>query len=64
MSLYRQSTATLRAISADELISNVFQVAAYDLWLRTNAQDIVARAFDQRGLPAGRHGAKGVSGKR
>jgi hypothetical protein len=47
-------------VSGDELIGNVIQVIADDLWLRTNSQNIVADPLDQRGLRAGRHGAKRV----
>jgi len=39
---------------------HIIQVIAHDLRLRTNSQDIVANALDQRRLPAGHHRAQRV----
>src|SRR5262245_47987361 len=47
-------------VSSDELIGNVVQVIAHDLRLRTDSQNIVADALDQRCLPPCRDGAEGV----
>src|SRR6516162_9161573 len=47
-------------VPRDELIGDVTQVVADDVWLRSNPQNIVADPLDQRGFPAGRHGAKRV----
>ena len=57
---FRDLSAIL--VSGDQLIGHVIQVIADDLWLRTNAQDIVADALDQRRLPAGRYRTKRVPG--
>jgi hypothetical protein len=47
-------------VADNKLISNVVQVIADDLWLRTNSQNIVANTSDQCHLPARRDGAEGV----
>ena len=47
-------------MSSDELIGDVIQVIADDLRLRADPQHIVTGPFDQRGLPAGRHGTQRV----
>jgi len=47
-------------VPGDELIGNVVEVVADDMGLRSNSQDIVARALDQRALPAGRDSAESV----
>jgi hypothetical protein len=49
-------------VSGNQLIRNVIQVIADDLWLRADSQNIVAGSLDQRRFPAGRHGAKRVPG--
>jgi hypothetical protein len=49
-------------VSSDKLIGNVVQVIADDLRLRADSQNIVADPLDECGLPARRHGAKGVPG--
>ena len=48
------------AVSGDKLIGNVIEVIANELRLRTDSQNIVADPLDQRGFPAGRHGAKRI----
>ena len=50
----------LSVVPGDELIGNVTQVIADDLWLRANPQNIVTGPFDQRCFPAGCHRAKGI----
>jgi hypothetical protein len=47
-------------VSGDELIGDVIQIIADDLWLRADSQSIVADPLDQRRFPAGRHGSKRV----
>ena len=47
-------------MSGDELIGDVIQVITDDLRLRASLQNVVTGPLDQRGLPAGRHGAKRV----
>jgi hypothetical protein len=49
-------------VPSGQLIGDVIEVVADDLRLRANPQNIVADALDQRGLPAGRHGAERVPG--
>ena len=44
----------------DQLIGYVIEIVADDVRLRSNSQYIVAVAFDQRSLPAGRNGAERV----
>src|SRR5262245_43477229 len=47
-------------VPSDEPVADIFEVIADNLWLRTDAQDIVADTLDQRGLPARRDGAERV----
>src|SRR5262249_17526484 len=51
-----------RFVPGDEPVSDVVEVVADSLWLRTNSQDIVADTLDQRRLPARRDGAESVPG--
>src|ERR1700750_3141860 len=44
----------------DQLIGDVIQVIADDLWLRADSQDVVAHPLDQGSLPPRSDGAKGV----
>lgn len=46
----------------DELVGDVVKVIANDLWLRTDTQNVIAGALDQRRFPARRDGAKRVPG--
>ena len=55
---WRASATSL--VPGDKLIGNVVQVIAHELRLRTDSQNIVADALDQRGLPARCDGAEGV----
>jgi hypothetical protein len=51
-------------VSGDELISDVVEVAANNLRLRADRQNVIAYPFDQRGFPASGHSAEfpGVAG--
>jgi hypothetical protein len=49
-------------VSGDELIGDIVQVIADDLWLRADPQHVVAGPLDQRGAPASRDGAERVPG--
>ena len=46
----------------DELVGHIIQVIADDLRLRTNIQQVVTDALDQRRLPTGGHCTKRVPG--
>ena len=48
-------------MSGDKLIGNVIQIIADDLRSRTDSQNIVSNALDQRRFPTGCDGAKRVS---
>jgi hypothetical protein len=44
-------------VSGDELIGDVVQVIADNLWLRADCQNVIAYPLDQRGFPASGHSA-------
>jgi len=46
----------------DELIGNIVKIIADDVRLRTDAQNFIANALDERGFPAGRYCAKCIPG--
>ena len=52
----------MELVPRDELIGNVIQVIADDVWLRTDPQNTIAGALDQRGFPAGRNRPKRIPG--
>jgi hypothetical protein len=45
-------------VSRDNLIGNLVEVVADDVWLRADSQDIIADTLDQRRFPARRDRAK------
>ncbi|MGY4331838.1 hypothetical protein ACVWWG_006255 [Bradyrhizobium sp. LB7.2] len=47
-------------MTGDELLDNIDEIAADDLRLRTNSEDIVAGPPDKRSFPTGRHRTQGI----
>ena len=47
-------------MSGDELIGDIIEVVADNLWLRADSQEIIAGALDQCRVPARRDGAESV----